>query len=34
VGAQARGRFGDGSAEVEVRLTAGDLKLHAPRSEG
>jgi hypothetical protein len=34
VGGQARGRFGDGSARVEVRLTAGDLKLRAPRAEG
>jgi hypothetical protein len=34
VGGQARGRFGDGSAHVEVRLTAGDLKLRAPRAEG
>jgi hypothetical protein len=34
VGGQARGRFGDGSARVEVRLTAGDLKLRAPGAEG
>jgi hypothetical protein len=33
VGGQARGRFGDGSARVEVRLTAGDLRLRAPRQE-
>ena len=31
VGGHARGRFGDGSARVEVRLTAGDLRLRAPR---
>ena len=34
VGASARGRLGDGSAQVEVRLTAGDLHLRAPRTEG
>ncbi|MFU8887290.1 MAG: DUF4097 family beta strand repeat-containing protein [Trueperaceae bacterium] len=34
VGAQARGRLGAGTAQVEVRLTAGDLNLRAPAKEG
>jgi hypothetical protein len=34
IGGTARGRFGSGAARVEVRLSAGDLNLRAPRSEG
>ncbi len=34
IGATARGRFGSGAAQVEVRLSAGDLNLRAPRAEG
>jgi len=34
VGAEARGTVGAGSAQVEVRLTAGDLSLRAPAKEG
>jgi hypothetical protein len=34
VGAQARGTLGAGSAQVEVRLTAGDLNLRTNAKEG
>jgi hypothetical protein len=30
IGAKARGRLGAGTAQVEVRLAAGDLSVRAP----